>query len=537
MPEETLIVVVGGLGNSDSAWRRLEVRLRENGIIGEWYCHQTSGLRTVFRGSTVRNITEELITKIDSRAQGRKRIILVGHSAGGMIVRDAYLLAAGAYPDHPNKLPWWDKVESILLFASINRGFRPYARTSWALGLAIMKLVSLQWLLLKPPLGFPLGWLMELERGSFFVTDLRLAWMRYFHERDDEYRPFVVQFIGDIDGVVAHEDVRDTEAFVNSYTVTINGADHFNLFDPDAPPAGNGFPEILKVFQNPEPSDSKLAEALTDTGPERVIFILHGIRDGNSGWVTDIAEAIEKKCKEMGLSVSVDRSTYGWFSAIKFALPWVRRKNLPWFLDRYSYHVARNPNVRFHFIGHSNGTYILGTSLLKVSSLIFDRIYLAGSVLPREYPWKRIFAKNQVSTVANQCSSDDWPVGWLCRGLHWIGFRDVGTGGFDGFKDLKAWEQTQWFKGNHGKPLQRPNQPNIVDYILSTKIESPLMPTPEDLCSNPSLWFKTKMYLFSPILAMVILTLGAMAWYGWTHGYHNFVILFAALLYFIMDAA
>ncbi|BCQ69973.1 hypothetical protein PEQA60_39630 [Pseudomonas sp. Eqa60] len=223
MRVEPLIVVVGGLGNHDGAWRRLEDRLREQGITGHWHHHDTRGVRNLFRAARVRDLSLELMAKIDALAPQYSRIILLGHSAGGMIVRDAYLLAAGAYLDQPSRGAWWSKVESVLLFASINRGFRPYATATWALGMALMKLVSLQWLLLKPPSWFTLGWLMELEKGSFFVTDLRLSWMRHFHERDDEHRPFVVQFLGDIDGVVAREDVRDTEAFANSYTVTIEG--------------------------------------------------------------------------------------------------------------------------------------------------------------------------------------------------------------------------------------------------------------------------------------------------------------------------
>lgn len=558
MHEHPLIIVVGGLGNHHGGWKRLEAQLQEHGITGDWHYHDTRGPGNTFRKARVRDLSNQLLEQIERLAEAYPRIILVGHSAGGMIVRDAYLLAAGAYPDYPQKHGWWEKVESVLLFASINRGFRPYATASWALGLALMKLVSLQWLLLKPPSWFSLGWLMELEKGSFFVTDLRLSWMRHFHERGDEHRPFVVQFLGDIDGVVAREDVRDTEAFANSYTLTIAGADHSNLFDPAAPPGAAGFTQILAVFQNPDPlaHDPSQAEEAEASGPGRVVFVLHGIRDGNAGWVTDLAEAIEQRCKadqdgsppaagascavaQREPAVLVDRSTYGWFSAIKFALPWIRRRNLSWFLDRYSYHVARNPDVRFHFIGHSNGTYILGTSLLEVSSLMFDRVYLAGSVLPREFPWQRMLAR-QVCTVANQCSSEDWPVGGLCRGLHLIGFRDVGTGGVDGFDELEnslPQAQTLWFKGDHGKPLQRPNQPKIVEYLLAPATTDPLLPEPTgaDLCHRPSFWFRLKMSGFALGLAVLVGLATYGAWWGFSHDHEGLVILGILVLYFVLD--
>jgi hypothetical protein len=113
----------------------------------------------------------------------------------------------------------------------------------------------------------------------------------------------------------------------------------------------------------------------------------------------------------------------------------------------------------------------------------------------------------------------------------------VGTGGFDGFVCLEARAQTQWFKGDHGKPLQRPNLPKIVDYILSANLANPLMPKPTDgdWCPEPSFWFKVKMYLFPPIMATVISSIGFVAWFGWTHGHPGAVILGVAMLYFLLD--
>lgn len=559
MGEQPLIIVVGGLGHFDGAWKRLEARLRKQGFVGDWHFHDTRSPQNLFRGARVRDLSLALIAKINHLAKDRRRIILVGHSAGGMVVRDAYLVAAGAYADDSQRLEWWNKVEAVLLFASLNRGYRPYASASWALGLALMKLVTLQWLFLTPPFSFALGWLMELEKGSFFVTDLRLAWMRHFHRRGQEHRPFVVQFLGDIDGVVAREDVRDTEAFANSYTVTIKGADHNNLFDPHAPPAAEGFTQILQVFQNPDPQarNPEQAQTLEVSGPRLVVFVLHGIRDGNSGWVTDLTEAIEQRCKDQEINrrqleniegadgafmeppVLVDRSTYGWFSAIKFALPWVRRSNLPWFLDRYSYHMARNPDVQFHFIGHSNGTYILGTSLLQVSSLKFERVYLAGCVLPREFAWQAMLP-DRVATLVNQCSSEDWPVGGLCRGLQRIGFSDVGTGGVDGFDDLEGnpySTQTRWFNGNHGKALQRPNQAQIVDYVLGQTTHSPLMPDPTgaDWCPQPPARFMFRMQVCASLLAVISIVLVCLAGYGLAHHHEGLVMIAAVLLYFVLD--
>jgi hypothetical protein len=92
---------------------------------------------------------------------------------------------------------------------------------------------------------------------------------------------------------------------------------------------------------------------------------------------------------------------------------------------------------------------------------------LAGSVLPADFRWDEMIKNGQVKRVASQCGSVDWPVGWLCRSLNMIFFKDVGTGGYDGFTYLNAADQMKWFDGGHGSPLARRNQPYIAKYILA----------------------------------------------------------------------
>jgi hypothetical protein len=53
-----------------------------------------------------------------------------------------------------------------------------------------------------------------------------------------------------------------------------------------------------------------------------------------------------------------------------------------------------------YFLGHSNGTYMLGRCLEKVPSMRFRRIYLAGSVLSKEYSWNGVFDNKQVGYFA-----------------------------------------------------------------------------------------------------------------------------------------
>jgi hypothetical protein len=102
-------------------------------------------------------------------------------------------------------------------------------------------------------------------------------------------------------------------------------------------------------------------------------------------------------------------------------------------LVRGSIQLPACPTVPFHFVGHSNGTYLFGHSLRNVRALRFARVYLGGSVLPGDFDWLSIAGNGQVDNLVNVCATKDKPVGWLCSLLRGLGRDDVGTGGFDNF--------------------------------------------------------------------------------------------------------
>jgi hypothetical protein len=104
----------------------------------------------------------------------------------------------------------------------------------------------------------------------------------------------------------------------------------------------------------------------------------------------------------------------------------------------------------------------------------FKRVYLAGSVLPRDYPWRDRCDRSQVEKLCNARSSFDWPVGILCNGLRGVGMRDIGTGGFDGFLfGENRLKELYYFDGDHGKPLEETYQDLVIKYILTGNISKP----------------------------------------------------------------
>ena len=138
----------------------------------------------------------------------------------------------------------------------------------------------------------------------------------------------------------------------------------------------------------------------------------------------------------------------------------------------------RNPRARFCFVGHSNGTYMLGSSLIKVAGMEFDRVTLAASVLPRDYQWSTVFGRTQVREVSNHRGSRDVPVGVVCNLLRSLGTSDVGTAGFHGFfggrEEIK---EVYYYDGGHSAPVAEGNVESLVDYTLTGRAAFPLAST------------------------------------------------------------
>ncbi len=102
--------------------------------------------------------------------------------------------------------------------------------------------------------------------------------------------------------------------------------------------------------------------------------------------------------------------------------------------------------------------------------MVFDRVTLIGSVLPREYEWDRGFALGQVEGVTNHRSSFDVPVAILRHLLRAL----VGTAGLDGFDQRRPEiKEIYYYNGGHRKPLEKDNLKHLIEYTLSGKAAYP----------------------------------------------------------------
>ena len=136
-----------------------------------------------------------------------------------------------------------------------------------------------------------------------------------------------------------------------------------------------------------------------------------------------------------GLAIVSPR--YGYFGMGQFLFWPDRKKFVRWFMDQFTETLARYPHAtRIDFIGHSNGTYLLKGALDDYDMIGFSRVVFAGSVVPRDFHWDELLAKERIDKVRNYVGTSDMVVGLFPRLFELYGLRklnDMGSAGFNGF--------------------------------------------------------------------------------------------------------
>lgn len=126
---------------------------------------------------------------------------------------------------------------------------------------------------------------------------------------------------------------------------------------------------------------------------------------------------------------------YGRFGFIALLIPGYKNYLINRFYSWYHQTVQnagldpKNHDTRPSIVAHSLGTWIVGNAMLKHADIVFDKVIFCGSILPRDFDWARVFARDQVFSVRNEFSpADPWP-----RVAKWAVTRagDAGAAGFD----------------------------------------------------------------------------------------------------------
>lgn len=171
----------------------------------------------------------------------------------------------------------------------------------------------------------------------------------------------------------------------------------------------------------------------------KIVISLHGIRTRGT-WQKDLSPIITE---EGWIYYPLD---YGRFSIYSYLIPFVRNRKVEWFRERYNEVTARYPGVTPSIIAHSFGTYILCKAIQKYSSLKFDKIILCGSVAPRDFDWRTVYSRNQVTAVKNDGGSNDLPAK-----LSRFFARGTGDAGFSGFDQKEDFiDDTIFNEFDHG---------------------------------------------------------------------------------------
>ncbi len=208
-----------------------------------------------------------------------------------------------------------------------------------------------------------------------------------------------------------------------------------------------------------------------------LVFVVHGIRD-KGFWTQKIACTIKHLVEEDGLQgkriVESWTESYGYFPMLPFMFRAARQRKVEWLMDRYAEARARYPRAVFHYVGHSNGTYLAAQALRDYPACRFGHIVFAGSVVRRDYDWMHLIRPaiarpKRVERVLNYVATGDWVVALFPKGVQpWRRF-NLGSAGHDGFDQATPdgpVHDVKYIIGGHGAGHEEPHWKDIARFII-----------------------------------------------------------------------
>lgn len=434
---------------------------------------------------------------------GHAEVVLVGHSAGVALLRKAFVWAQGLEQDRRSfglrgPRHWAGRVSRIVMLAGINRGWSVDPRPAH---MPVAKAAAIRVLLvLGRVLDF--GRLARgLVRGAPFMADTRVQWLRLSRSRSvvQGLQPFpqLIQLLGDADDIVAKADGMDLVAARGTVFRTLAQTTHADITQVVQQADTRQHDErtrcirhaLLGDLQALEPDQPDPALPVEDRGVTRLVFVLHGIRDYGE-WTEVVRGALDQRLRAQGERAVVVNLKYGWFPMLPFILYGDRQRNVRTFMDEYTECLARYPEAAaaVDAVGHSNGTYILASALVRYHTPVLRRVFFAGSVVPKHYPWQRLADEGRVGQVVNVVATADWVVAlfpkffeqiadWLRRRPE-QGWLDIGAAGFRGFLDAGEGSapvtDIKFSPGAHGTGVQvddRAKLDAIVGFVAGGAVQ------------------------------------------------------------------
>lgn len=486
-------------------------------------------------------------------------IVLVGYSMGAVLIRRLFTEAsdlpkiwpqpnkgiehntkplATVEPEFVNIEPkqWVEKVSRIVLIAGMGRG--------WSLDNAKTGIQRLFW-----SLGAIYGHgkpgrkptIFDIRTGSPFIVQTRLRWLKLIHHRNKTGEmPQIIQLLGTVDQNVSPNDTVD-------FVVDLQKK-HTRLVEVPQ----SGHPEIIWL----KPSDKKhrsqqackvrrdiLSAAMTgdesmlkaytierdylddelppkpDDSVDNLVFVIHGIRD-TGYWTKKIAARVKAAAEQQDCTFVSRTPSYGYFPILPFLLPWYRRQKAEWLMDQYVEARATYPKAKFHYMGHSNGTYLCARALAEYPAADFKRIMFAGSVVRPDFPWAEYVYGGRVEKIYNAIATKDLVVALFPNGLRWYKFFDLGGAGHRGFEvdglenemfqlELEPGNTSKrmFVEGGHSAAKQESQWDEITDFIVNGT--NPALNNPDFVKEQPSWsqWIGKVAPFLVTVLAVIVIGL------------------------------
>lgn len=347
-------------------------------------------------------------------------IVLVGYSLGGMLLRKAIVWGNGIEEDRRDlgqhgPREWVHKVSRFVSLASINRGWSIKPRPS---NMDVLTYISISVGERLARLSRSGRLILGLQRGAPFVADARVQWIDLCRTTSSEHPkiPQTIHLLGDRDDIVSKEDSMDLIAAKDTVFVTLQDTSHREIGEALAGGTSKADQDrrdkvrfaIQGKLDRLDPD--KTVTVNEDLSINRIVYVMHGIRDYGE-WTDRLRSIIEKEAEGTGPGLAVVNQKYGHFPMLPFLLYWDRQRNVRLFMDEYTENRARFPRAStFDYVGHSNGTYILASALQNYQTLKVGQVYLAGSVVPKHYPWRQLADHGRVEHMANVVAAGDWVV-------------------------------------------------------------------------------------------------------------------------------
>ena len=491
-----------------------------------WICHRDASAVAADLVDIIDRIVQD---REFNAAQQYESINLVGHSIGAVFARKIAIVAHAEqqrtgedaalyapFEKHLAKfraapLSWASRIKRIVLIAGMNRGWSPSSAMDWVTSIKWSVSTWLGELLLH---GSPV--IFGVRQGAVFSVQTRLQWLALMHRKSAADRPKIVvtQLLGTVDDMVAPDDSvdyavdsSDEDGAKSYFYLEVPNSGHHDIIDLrrpndiEAAMAGSGVPcdptstdfaqwcgeQRYVVFRHALcDSAERLAESqytvtrdqMNDSLPDApewgvtdVVFVIHGIRD-KGFWTQKVARAIKQEATSTRDFRSVTKS-YGYFAMAPFVLWWIRKQKAEWLMDQYTEARARYPRAEFSYVGHSNGTYLVARALRDYPAANFKRVVLAGSVVRRDYKWRKLVAEQRVGEVLNYVATGDWVVAIFPKGMQPMPIFDLGSAGHDGFKEASPTgpvHQVSYIVGSHGAGHAERHWGDIAKFIVSGRV-------------------------------------------------------------------